>query len=278
MNSEDMIVNRVAIDWVTVGSFDQREPRRMSTALDGHMKRTREGASVMQYRGQAWESGFVGNAEQDDRVHTLCNVTGSYADRCFFDILRYATKGASFTRIDVQLTIELPEWYSARELNDYLAFVLKRRIMLIENSGLDTVYVGSRQSSRYIRIYVKEDSSGKRWLRFEIETKKDRDKVPDRLALFAAKIGRRALVSFFWDEIDKLKLPLEFEQILSAHRVGETAKLPGIVRDSGEKTFRWLNTTVRKAIMNYAIKSHGRQEFVKEWLRKIIDDISDLQV
>jgi len=94
-------------------------------------------------------------------------------------ILRAAEHaGASFTRLDLAKDyqdgeVDLSSVWQA--LNNRVGSGTARTFGKIEsNDGGYTIYVGSRQSERFVRIYDKAAESklsGKLWFRFEIETK-----------------------------------------------------------------------------------------------------------
>jgi len=266
--------NVIECDWITVGSFDERNRRRWETVLSSEFAINQYEAKQQMYVGTRYTGGFVGQGEQRGLVHTICKVTGANANKVLYRILRASAGNYRFTRMDIQLTIDLPEFHSARKLADHLKSSQNLSIRLIENGGMDTVYVGSRQSARMWRIYVKEDSEKNLYLRFELEVKNGKDNLADRLALNIKKNGHRIMASYFFNHLDRLNLPEAYTAILSDFRTGGTAPLPKEVRDTGGKTWRWLDGVVKNSIIKYASESHGRAEYVINWLIEIIDTIS----
>lgn len=268
----EFLVNQIAFDWLTCGSFDARDKQRYIRALDNILL-SKGDSKLMQYYGESWGEGFVGQAEQNGRIHTLCKVSGAAAERAFWMLKEYATHETSWTRLDIQLTIPLPDWYVARELADYLRLIQRRKVELYESSGgLDTVYIGSRKSAKYWRIYVKQDAGGGKYLRFEIEIKKDRDRLPDRLVSAIKGGGRPEVSGYFFSELDALKLPSKIMSLCDNFRSG-TTPLPHYVRDQGERTYRWLVEQVEPAIVNFAIKHHGREQLIIDWLEHVSQEI-----
>jgi hypothetical protein len=196
------------------------------------------------------------------------------ADPIIYYLSQNLTSLVRYTRIDLQITIPLPEWHSARALKDHMG-AGGAMVELIEGkSGLDTVYIGSRESAHFWRVYVKEDENKRRFLRFEVEIKHDRDKIPNRVIYEIKKNGRKAADNHFWDRLKKLALPREYIAQLKPYMSSDTSPLPHVARDTGARKFRWLNTTVRSSILSFAASAHGRDEFVKDWLLEIIMDIS----
>lgn len=266
-------VNSLSCDWITLTSFDQRNKRRWETVLNGSYKVVSYDVKSAMYVGVLYNHGFVGQSEQKGLTHTLCRATGGAANEVFYRLMRASAGDYKATRVDIQLTIPLPHFHKARELKDYLERNQRLSCRLIENSGLDTVYVGSRQSSRMWRIYVKEGEGLDLFLRFELELKKGKDNIADRVAANIKRHGYKAMQSYFFENLDKLNLPDAYMRILNEFRTGETQPLPSEVREKGGKTYAWLNTTVRKAILTFALESHGRSEFMHKWLKDIADEI-----
>jgi hypothetical protein len=86
--------------------------------------------------------------------------------------------GGSITRLDLAkdvqgVTVSLDEIYKAMERGEHSGNA--RSFSQIHSlGGGNTIYVGSRQSEKFIRIYDKAAQSqltGERWYRFELETK-----------------------------------------------------------------------------------------------------------
>lgn len=267
-------IDIIECDWLTVGSFDQRNKRRWETVLGSEFELVKLDMKQQMYVGVMYSGGFIGQAEQKGQVHTLCRVTGGNAHKIIYRLIRSCAGRFRFTRIDIQLTIVLPEFHSARSLADYLKQNQASQVRLIENNGMDTVYVGSRQSAKMWRIYVKEDGDGNRYLRFEIEVKNGKDNLADRLAAHISKSGYAAMVGYFFQTVERLNLPPEYQRIIDTYRLGETSILPKEIRDSGGKTWRWLDGVVKNSIIKYAQESHGRGEYVIAWLIDIIDLIA----
>ena len=129
---------------------------------------------------------FLGGAEQAHIVHgkrvtsehVLLQLSGADADLMLYDVMAVSGVHAKCTRIDLQVTIPLPHYYSPGMAIMSLKTGSWGRgrppeVRLVEGGGgLDTVYIGSRSSNRLIRLYVKE-VNGERYLRFEVEYRGD---------------------------------------------------------------------------------------------------------
>ena len=116
---------------------------------------------------------FMGVAAQNGKPHYLLSIAGYLADGA----LRHDFGSARCSRIDLQLTFPKPADYSARSLKDELLSSVDnarnrevRKIGLVESDGYDTIYIGSRKSDRFTRLYIKELDDGD-YLRYEVELK-----------------------------------------------------------------------------------------------------------
>jgi hypothetical protein len=166
-----MLAQVPLVDWITLTSFQQIDYHQFVDAAVSLADVPKTGA-VLQYAG-AWHSAcFVGVGVQKGREHFILRVSGEEAHGLLSRLLR---TGGHCTRIDLQITLPCPARYSARKLADSLRRCQKderRHVTLIENTdGLDTIYVGSRQSEQLIRLYVKRPDADPDHLRFEVEYK-----------------------------------------------------------------------------------------------------------
>jgi hypothetical protein len=189
-------------------------------------------------------------------------------------LYRTAKIEANCTRIDLQITIWLPTNYQARKLYDILTSIdvdwPGRRLTphLIESGdGLDTIYVGSRTSDRFGRIYVKPDGEGRpAYLRFEMELKNG-----------IAREARRAITENYGTKKNILRAELDrlpfaasralraFSDVLGAnsHKIK-----PEIVLGQN-KTLDWLENQVEPAVIRL-LHSHEdgdrMRAIINRWL------------
>lgn len=173
-----MELYKAMIDYITLTTTSPEDGVAMFllNALEGAEKP----AAMMQYQGMRSDSSFAGSWNDNGVNRYIFTVSG---ERAHWNTLKAAKhiKNASCTRIDIQYTIIRPEWYSARDLAEYLRtnkWPGRRRKVreIINDDGLDTVYVGSRTSQCYERIYVKPlyntaSNVIEHGLRYEIELK-----------------------------------------------------------------------------------------------------------
>lgn len=243
--------NRAAVDYLTVTCW---LPETYDTLLELMTLRDDpdkcEESKMMWYSGTRcnWENGsaFWGTGENNHKLHHIIQVSGAVSDSAAFALAHRERRYWKVSRFDVQITISLPEWYKSRALVETLRSDdwphRSRKVTLIDGDGDDTVYVGSRYSERYIRIYVKE----KDWLRFEIEYKGDlAEKAFDRYQKAPFIAGAGLLVS----EIVRLPRHPVLQEYLNvlgkANQIDiQTAK----PTKTPSKTFKWFRRQVYPAL------------------------------
>lgn len=188
-----MIVNECAVDWLTVTGWDKAFVRPFSEDVvralgcGGHKSKP---GKVMQYEGNVWVTAnlFMGTALQNGLPHMMVRVSGEMAHEamsaCSTNVLAFVAGELKATRVDVQLTVKsvaqdahvLTTLYrscaeamrsKAKGCNPYGA-----NITLYESDGgMCTLYVGNRESERFVRVYQKRDADGVFYTRVEVEQK-----------------------------------------------------------------------------------------------------------
>ena len=247
----NFIVERAALDYLTMTFWEARYYERFLWSVVGDPDPDKcTDTSIMWYRGTRcnWDDGsiFYGVGENQGKKHWLTQTSGAAADRVGFALANEKKPGANVSRLDAQITIPLPDWYKAPAFTQTLRNGLwkgrSRKVTLIDGNGDDTVYIGSRSSDRYIRVYVKE----KDWLRFEVEFK---GKLAFAAWLRYEKSPLLAPAGILVSEIIKLpEHPIKkafLEQLRNANAIDVQAKKPV---KTPSKTFRWLITQVAPAL------------------------------
>lgn len=171
------ITQKTAVDYISLSTFNPVVFRKI---VDRFVQKDTQPNDVqrMQYMGQSQSfpdgSFFWGSGQQSSHDHYLIQVSGAMADRVTDSLIDSDTKNFNVTRIDLQITIPKPDWFKSRSFVDTLRGDVwtsrRRKVTMIDNYGDDTVYIGSRKSDRFARVYVKETD----WLRLEFEYKKSR--------------------------------------------------------------------------------------------------------
>lgn len=175
-----MLVNQPALDYLRVGTWDTGMSYwwialvpQLAQQENQECKRAR----LMQYKGMGCKFAFAGVAAQgpERRMHTLIQVSGERADTYWRDVFALADKGGGkATRVDLQVTVPMtyawePHEWAERLSREEWGHKKPSLRVVAGDDGLHTLYIGTRSSERYIRFYVKEDDTGTRYLRFEVE-------------------------------------------------------------------------------------------------------------
>lgn len=112
-----------------------------------------------------------------------------------------------------------------------------------------TIYAGGRQSERFLRIYIKEDDEGYRYLRFELELKGTMAADAYGMIACAPSLGEQCGGILNWS---MQKLPESCQRMLEAHvralRDYEPEKLTWKKRGESNSTLTWLWEAVLPAI------------------------------
>lgn len=160
------------IDYLRVGTWDLRQ----YTLLASQLMLWRTGwkaGSFLQYSGHKNDGLFFGTGKQGKKSHYIFQVSGGLAQTVLDDptIAVLLSNDAWYcTRIDIQRTNPLPEWWNVRDIADSLRQD-SVNCSFVESDTGTTLYIGSRTSEKFIRIYTKQ--LDKAYLRFEYEIKGD---------------------------------------------------------------------------------------------------------
>jgi hypothetical protein len=273
-----MFTNAPAFDWFTLTTW--------SREIFGYMQRIAEHYAIapgydarrMQYRGVQYGGVFVGDGIQQERQHYLLQASGMDAHIIYPDALQMPVKA---TRIDLQCTVQRPADWKAIDVAGALRAYPpdawgkggRRKIVVYDDEGWDTIYIGSRASDRVIRLYVKPDDTGAPFLRFEVEYKGSlAPQIFDECRIVTdveSHIGGILL-----DEIEAIPglsgvLP---EKMLSACRMGRPGTRPKHLRTpSMGRTAQWLMRQVQPAIMR-AMADHDEGPMIRALIRAWSND------
>lgn len=221
----------------------------------------------MQFNGQECRGTFWGEAEISGEVYGMFRCSGEMADEAVRSIIDNGLDCYA-SRFDAQITVSCPGDYEAANLSRELKKHEIRGVTLIEGGDdLDTVYIGSRSSDTYIRLYEKSSPEGK-LLRFEVEFKKARAKA-------------------VWEALKETELSLLCRQVL----INEVNRISGrgymsrvrkifvdvlgdytgnrikVSRRSKTSTELWLDDVIAPLIIRM-LASHesGEREFSRSWV------------
>lgn len=184
-----MIVNEACVDWMTLTSYRLSDiysgvrQAVFATGLFGEFV-------LMKKRGYAGVMGqcnvgtaFMGVGRVVDRQHYMAVIT-SDAAQYTLEQMDVVNGGQRMRRVDVQLTMfntmDAPQTtYAYQAARDTIELSEKRNvgrkpIVRFVHGGeraMHTLYIGSRSSDKFVRVYEKESVDGNRWTRLEVELK-----------------------------------------------------------------------------------------------------------
>jgi hypothetical protein len=273
--SPSFIVNAPAIDYLTISTFDEKNFNLIVS--ESSSKETQpDDARRMQYHGQyqSMSNGglFWGTADQKERKHYLIQCSGGYSNRLTNYMMTTGVEDFNVTRLDIQLTLIKPEWFKSRGLVDSLRLGnwphRTRTVTAIDGGGNDTVYIGSRHSDRFIRIYVKDTD----YLRFEVEYKAERaNAVYEMLKTYGKE---RAMLGILHREMISLPTHPIIDGFRShIHNDGESLK-PEVIR-TDSNTYKWFIHSVVPALQRL-LNDHDQSARVRTILLDIISS-TDMQ-
>jgi hypothetical protein len=274
-----MFLNVPLCDWLTLTSFEKSVFNAFDKVFDAYLERHDVNEVAAEVRGYVGYKGFTGTGScsltegrQSDRRHYQFQVTGGDSAITSIDAQQMVS-GAKCTRIDLQVTVEQPEGFSARALADALNAAswsgTPRIIRLIENSdGMDTVYIGSQKSHTLIRIYVKEiGAEGGFAVRFEVQVRKPRSHA-FWVDLCTGETDVGSFLAYEFGRLPKIDILLwsVLEDVLSETPTG--VHLPKVVKDMS-KRFVWFNTQVYPALQKL-VNDHDYGEHVAFMLAELL--------
>lgn len=155
------------IDYLRLATWDLKTYTNLAGIINEH--HVTKPAHWLQYHGRRSDDGgvFHGQGVQGHRQHYITHSSGQQADTWagyFLD----KHLDAYCTRIDVQVTIDEPIEHCGRELYNKIH---RKTKSIVQSPGVTTVYIGSRGSQLFIRVYEKVLDT--RFLRCEFELKQD---------------------------------------------------------------------------------------------------------
>lgn len=270
----EIIVNRAALDYLTVTTFDRNTySDLLKLILTRDEREDADKDAIKRYVGMRsnWSCGsvFYGEGIQDGFAHWIISASGGAADRVGYSISGKIDPQVNVTRIDVQITLEKPSWYRARDFADSIDEGewkgRRRKPVLIENGGDDTLYLGSYHSDRFTRFYVKEKS----WLRMETVFKRDYATAAFRRYAAAPSIAPAGILVSELVRFPKHPIVDLFAAALKQANQIDVQKLKPVKTRS--TTYLWLVRSVAPAVARL-LNDHESGEMTRQLLRDWIDD------
>lgn len=252
------------LDWLTVTSFEESFP----DFWHGKLKTeggTTEPKRINQYNGYTFQlengEAYIGEGIQKGIPHFMLRLIGQCADDLKGFVYSQVRQGFVYvSRLDLQVTEVKPDNWSQWDLLTRVkekGRTVQWRESADKTGRYETVYVGSRYSNRFTRVYVKRASTSRNnttyLLRFETEYKKARSNAIIRAIAIDGEIPDNFLRHELQTTIADEACTLLFEPAL----LGQKARNIRIkVVDSDEKTAIWLLEQVLPAFQR-VINSHA---------------------
>lgn len=275
MNSP-LILDVSLVDWVTLTSFEPEFFRYWYGRFRGNGK-DKGDKKILQYEGNLFDleggTGFIGRAIQNGRENFMLRLSGYAAeDNKNPCIIQKQSGIARCTRIDLQITTEVTDKWSQFDLLKRLKSSGKMTGYIeskVKGLGYETVYIGSRQSERFLRVYIKQGENP-RLLRFEVEYKGNRSDAVLR-GMGDGQLAGNYLMHEVQSTVRDKGITMIFEPLLSGSR-GYSPRL--LAHNSLEKQENWLISQVLPSFTRH-INDHnssGRVELAfMSALRDAID-------
>lgn len=231
MKTSQPVTDCTLIDYLRLATFDIVSYYKLSAQIERKWSSWRP-HKWLQYKGRKNQDGiFHGMGDQGKRAHCVISVSGSFAHLFY---LWFAGKPDSIrnafycTRIDLQRTQSQP-------VKEYRVTAHKRlrgKKSLIQSDTGTTLYIGSRTSDTFWRLYDKTETH----MRCELETK-------GRMAkrLYMALCGGESIAGVWNRILLRSKVPNVYVEYFCSH--GEPAVLPDLTEPTDlESTIQWLAT------------------------------------
>jgi hypothetical protein len=234
------------LDFLRLATWDTAELAFLTSHLLELMQGTFSHAKWLQYRGWKNDVVFIGHGEQKNRLHGVVNMSGYSSDDHYHALIEWDTFYCS--RIDVQVTVRQPNEVILPEVYERIREFTKTS--LIQSELNDTLYVGSRSSDIFTRLYEKVLDT--KYLRLEFEIKGKRA----RSAWRALQAGSSPSEIFNY-YASKSHLPVDILRLFELADDGITSHaMREEIKADDEKTLAWLQSidgAFMKALSNHNI-------------------------
>jgi len=251
---------KVAVDWVTLMTWDFYTYVNIAAITRGEFNEWRE-AKVMQYEGFSNGSIFYGHALQGKRQSYMFRSSGATSQE-FINIILDARNIDPFklysTRIDLQRTIPAPTRWHPHTLYTWIALQFpEATTSIIQSETGSTVYLGSRLSGRFARLYEKNYES--LYVRLEIELKRDYSR---QLWDDLANTGCKVLPEYYAVHLQRLPVPQWVIQEWGPDVQTDVDIRPYEKKFDEDKQLAWLKSLIPK--FQEMANSHSIGERVRD--------------
>lgn len=276
-----VILNKTSVDWITLTTYEASVYAAWIRDICSICRMvSAKSQKRMQYTGQGGEGFFYGIGRQADKTHYMVQLSGAEADEFVSRVLPFFDlELISCSRLDVQYTIERGDYGEklsdvGRTLRGLIKSGSGRRGQAPEvvcfdgdSDFTDTLYVGTRRSDRFLRVYDKWVDD-RPCIRMEAEYKGDMAAVAFRRYVR----GETKLGSILKAAPPPVAYNLElFDRFSRA--IGDREIEPSYFqmreRDD-QRTLEWLDDAVFPALQRLALDGH--RDAVNSFLQKILSD------
>jgi len=260
-----IVINQPRLDYLTITSYRDEiyvASSELAAKFDSHERK-----SLGNYEGWYVElpslgSAFVGWGSQRNMAHNLIQLHGNTAHAALQWVRdNFLYPEDKCNRMDIQITCIEPDYFEpfelAARLND-----AGRTVNFLKNARGATVYIGSRSSERFCRVYQKQDAEGKKLLRLEAEMSGQRSN--EHMRILSQGVGD-VMIGL----VAALRKYAEMDGVLSGtfldHLNGDTK--PIHLKSANRKTEDWLRRVVAPALAKYC-NDHNSEPSLIELLQR----------
>jgi hypothetical protein len=267
-----MTVQRAYLDYLRLASWHDASALKLTAELRRSIPKWRDGF-WLQYRGWYGDNSFYGIGEQNRKRHyvwrsagpsssVLCNLADSLTEI-------YAT------RIDVQVTIPMPDDFDAFAVYQDYKDINARATTIIESDTGSTVYFGARTSDRFARLYTKEYKYGRgdevsNFLRLEFEFK---GKTARSIygSLKSSKHGSTSLFQYFLTNFSLMDYVIDW---FNTGYDGEGERIVIEKNQSDDGKIEWLHSLSNAIVKmgNDHMTGETTKNLLREWIATIDND------
>ena len=244
-----------SLDYLRLASFKFNYAKIISELMKWYPGGWKPGR-WLQYKGWRKESYFAGVGEQAGRRHMVISASGSESNT----LAQFMDGYLSFycTRMDIQRTIEKPKHAQLRRIR---TATKSENTTLIQSRENDTLYIGSRGSDLYTRLYEKPLDT--MYLRLEFELKGARAR-----AAWGAIVHGKVPAQIFSHYLLKSKLPGKVKSWFAEPGDDDSLDVDRLfVVHSAKKKLKWLQSlddSVEKAMADHEIGEEVKT-LVRSW-------------
>lgn len=283
-STKNIYTQCAALDWLTLTTWDE-EAFHTAAGLFQSCLTTLDVKKWMQYEGSGGDGFFFGMALQNGRKHYALRISGSVAHDWCTEVLRlFPDLLARFkcTRVDVQFTsLEVPAGDELAATKDRLRSASwgrpgpRSRVDMYDNDdGLHTLYIGSRESVRMQRIYVKPVADNN-MLRWEVEYK---GQLAEKLLHAIQEGGLLVLAGILAGEIEAVPLADEDAALVALRAaLSVPAERLRVTRDTSDEwtAARWLHSSVLPCLRRLAGSDEAIRFVVADFLHHSAQYLGD---